>query len=247
MLWHKPGERLSSKEHFWIWLRGISGVLSLSSYYYGVLHIPLSLASLFSNSSPLYITALAVILGDERLSRFRKLSLIFGFCGVGLVGLGAGLLPITDVANFDIFMAILSGPLAAGAYFSIRMLRRIRIEQIMLSLGLAGSFASIFILFWCKAHFPTTAIGWSWLIASVFPALMAQFSLTMAFKIAPASQIAPLQYSAPVFSGILGFLFLDENIPQLCLLGMIVVLIFGLVLPYIEARLNQDKFQPKVP
>jgi hypothetical protein len=56
---------------------------------------------------------------------------------------------------------MLSGPLSATAYFSIRMLKNVRNEQIMLSLGLAGSILSIIMLLIMGSHFPTTAIGWT--------------------------------------------------------------------------------------
>jgi drug/metabolite transporter (DMT)-like permease len=66
--------------------------------------------------------------------------------------------------------------------------------------------------------------------------MAAQTFLTMAFRLAPATQVAPLQYSAPLFSGVLAYCFLQETIPPVSLLGMAVVIIFGLALPYWEAK-----------
>lgn len=234
-----PAEKLQPQENFWIWARGIAGVMSLSAYYYGVLHIPLGMASLFSNSSPLYVTVLALMLGHEVLTRTRGVALLFGFAGVALVGFGARSGLGHDIAMRDVLIAMLSAPLSAAAYFSIRMLRRIRNEQIMLSLGLAGTLLSALMLLIMGAHFPSTGWGWAWLIASILPAIAAQQCLTMAFRLAPATQVAPLQYAAPLFSGALAYVILQETIPPVSLFGMGLVIVFGLALPYWEARRQQ--------
>jgi drug/metabolite transporter (DMT)-like permease len=231
-----PAEKLEPRENLWIWARGTAGVMSLTAYYYGVLHIPLGMASLFSNSSPLYVTVLAVLLGHEAVTRTRGIALLVGFAGVALVGLGIRSGSGHDIEFRDVMIAMLSGPLSAAAYFSIRMLKRVRNEQIMLSLGLAGTLLSALMLLILGSHFPQTRLGWTWLIASIVPAIAAQQCLTMAFRLAPATQVAPLQYSAPLFSGVLAYLFLQETIPPVSLLGMSVVIVFGLALPYWEAR-----------
>jgi drug/metabolite transporter (DMT)-like permease len=231
-----PARRLEPRENFWMWARGTAGVLSLTAYYYGVLHIPLGMASLFSNSSPLYVTVLAVLLGHELITRARGMALLLGFAGVALVGLGINIGNSHDIDFHDVLIAMLSGPLSAAAYFSIRMLKRVRNEQIMLSLGLAGSILSVLMLLIMGTRFPQSTIGWAWLIASILPAIAAQQCLTMAFRLAPATQVAPLQYSAPLFSGALAYIFLQETIPPLSLFGMAIVIIFGLALPYWEAK-----------
>lgn len=236
LLRRNPGEKLAPKENFWLWARGCAGVLSLTAYYYGILHIPLGMASLFSNSSPLYVTVLAVVLGHEYITRVRGVALLFGFAGVALVGLGIHSSRGHGIDMQDVLIAMLSGPLSAAAYFSIRMLKRVRNEQIMLSLGLAGTILGVVMLAIRGGHFPTTGPGWFWLIASIFPAIAAQLCLTMAFRLAPATQVAPLQYSAPLFSGVLAYIFLEETIPPLSLVGMAIVIVFGLLLPYLDAR-----------
>lgn len=236
-----PAEKLAPQENLWIWARGTAGVMSLTAYYYGVLHIPLGMASLFSNSSPLYVTMLALFLGHEAVTRTRGVALLVGFAGVALVGLGIRSGSGHAIEVGDVLIAMLSGPLSAAAYFSIRMLKRVRNEQIMLSLGLAGTILSAVMLLIQGEHFPITRMGWIWLIASILPAMAAQLCLTMAFRLAPATQVAPLQYSAPLFSGVLAYFFLQETIPPVSLLGMAVVIIFGLALPYWEAgRLHRQ-------
>ncbi|MES2746118.1 MAG: DMT family transporter [Bdellovibrionota bacterium] len=229
-----PGAKPTPKENFWLWARGIVGVLSLTTYYYGVLHIPLGMAALFSNSSPIYVTFLAIIITREVVTKVRLLSVAFGFLGVGLVAWGA-IQQTGTYALFDVIIAGVSGPLAALAYFSIRQLKRIKSEQIMLSLGLGGVILSVLAMGILGTNLPQTFSGQLTLIASVIPAVLAQASLTRAFRLAPASQISPLQYTGPVFASMYASLFLDESLPQTALIGVLVVLAFGLFVPYLEA------------
>lgn len=228
-----PGEQPTPKENFWLWARGIVGVASLTTYYYGVLHIPLGMASLFSNSSPLYVTVLAVLVTGEVVTRLRVVTLVFGFLGVALVALGA-FKSGGSVFLFDIAVAAASGPLAALAYFSIRQLKRIKSEQIMLSLGLGGSIVSGAVLLFKGWQLPSSPGGHAVLVLSVLPAIIAQSCLTRAFRSAPASQVSPLQYMGPVFSSLYGAFFLKESLPMLALFGVLTVIIFGLCIPYAE-------------
>ncbi len=230
-LWIKRPRKLDSREQLWLWARGIAGVMSLSAYYYGVLHIPLGMASLFSNSSPLYVTVLATSLAGERLAKGGLLALIGGFVGVGLVGLG-GFHGLSEVEPRSLLIAGLSGPLSALAYFSIRQLKDIHPAQIMLSLGLGGTILASIMILLQGEHFPRSTEAVLWLGLSAIPAIAAQECLTRAFRKAPAAQVAPLQYTGPLFSTLLAALFLQEGMPMLALLGIATVLIFGCFLPY---------------
>lgn len=234
LIYKFPGEKPSPRENAWLWARGLFGVASLSAYYYGVLNIPLGMAALFSNSSPIYVTLLAMFITREVVTRTRMLSVVFGFIGVALVAWGA-VLHSGKLAIFDISIAAISGPLAALAYFSIRQLKRIKPEQIMLSLGLSGIIVSLIAMLFNGANFPSTWEGQLTLLASVTPAVLAQACLTRAFRNAPASQITPLQYTGPVFASMYATLFLGESLPLTALLGVTLVLIFGLFVPYLEA------------
>lgn len=240
-----PGEKPTPKENLWLWARGIVGVLSLSTYYYGVLHIPLGMAALFSNSSPIYVAFLAIFITKEVVTRTRLVSIGFGFLGVGLVAYGA-LSGAGEHAPFDVAIAALSGPLAALAYFSIRQLKRIKSEQIMLSLGLGGVILSAIAIAFMGWHLPKTWQGQAALVSSVLPAVFAQACLTRAFRLAPASQISPLQYTGPVFATFYASTFLHETLPPTAAIGVIIVLTFGLVVPYLEA-LWKKPVPPKSP
>lgn len=234
-LWRRPGKALETREKFWLGARGVAGVLSLTAYYYAVLHIPLGMASLFSNSSPLYVTVLALLFGGELLTRMRWVSLFGGFLGVALVVWG-GSLNQNSIDPFALLIAASSGPLAATAYFSIRQLKNIRNEQIMIALGLAGTVLAAPVLLFKGSAFPKSMIAHAWLVASVIPAIFAQECLTRAFRAAPASQVTPLQYTGPLFSTFFALIFLGERIPLASGFGIAVVVLFGLAIPYWEAK-----------
>ena len=230
---------MSTRDRNWLWARGLVGVASLSAYYHAVLHIPLGLASLFSNSSPFYVALLAVIVSGEIMSGMAVFALFMGFCGVGMVAWGA-FAHAGDYAAFDLAVAASSGLFSALAYFSIRQLKSVRNEQIMLSLGVFGGIVSTAMIAWNGAKIPAEWQAHGLLLASVLPAVLAQEFLTRAFRFAPASQVSPLQYMGPVFSVLLGFLVLQERLPPLTLAGIAVVITFGLVFPYVQAMRQQS-------
>ncbi len=226
---------LERREEFWLWARGIAGVLSLSAYYYGVLHIPLGMASLFSNSSPLYVTLLALLFSGETLNRWGIYALIGGFIGVSLVVLG-GFHGLSHVPGTALLIAGLSGPLSATAYFSIRQLKQVSTAQVMLSLGLGGSILSLLVIAFKGPQFPQSPSALSWLFLSALPAIAAQECLTRSFRNGPAAQVAPLQYTGPLFSTLLASLFLEESLPLLAIVGIICVLVCGCAIPLWQAK-----------
>lgn len=57
------------------------------------------------------------------------------------------------------------------------------------------------------------------LLAAGIAATCGQFGITYAYKFAPASEISIFDYSAVIFTGILGYLFLQQQADALSLLG----------------------------
>lgn len=231
----------------WIWLatRGLIGAASMACFFYGTLHIPIALASLFSNASVFFVGLLGHFFLSEKLTRTRVAFAIAGFAGVALV-LGTGFMPTGHILPnqqnvnqraYNFLIAFLSGFFSSIAYFSVRKMKRVPGNTIILSLSLSGvllAFCSA--LFIEPLHIPSDPDVLALLCLSGIPAAIAQYLMTWSFQSAEASFVALGQYTGPVFAAALGAVAFGETLTHLQWFGVGVTICFGIMMPIVDER-----------
>jgi drug/metabolite transporter (DMT)-like permease len=247
---------LSPADLKWLLTRGVIGALSMACFFYGTLHIPLALASLFSNSSVFLIGILGHIFLSERLTRSRIVCALGGLAAVALI-LGTGhqssnasspLFPweATSVAEngstTDFLISFGSGILAAVAYFSVRKMKNIPSNTIILSLSLSGlGLALLSALLYAPLRIPQDPAVLALLCLSGIPAVIAQYLMTWSFQAAEAGYVALGQYSGPLFAALLGFVAFDETLNTVQWIGAGLAICFGILMPLMDARHRQSE------
>lgn len=242
----KSHPRLTTGEWRWLITRGVIGAISMACFFYGTLHIPIAIASLFANSSVFLIGILGHIFLAERLTPKRVFFAVAGFAGIVLV-LSTGFLPTSSatvgssrgfsdfVSNSkasDFFIAFLSGILSAVAYFSVRKMKNVPGNTIILSLSLAGVLLALLVgIFISPLRIPSDPTVLALLCLSGIPAIFAQYLMTWAFQAAEAGFVSLGQFTGPVFAALLGFVAFGESLSALQWLGAGVTICFGVMMP----------------
>lgn len=181
--------------------RGVIGVGVMTCFIYGVARMPLTTAYAIVFVAPLMITALAVPLLGEKVGPRRWLAILVGLVGV-IVVLRPG---VAGVATLPGLVLVASALCYALAAITVRKLAQRDSTEAMVFwfLVLLGVFAGAVAAFdWRPVrheHLPVIAvIG----IAGA----IAQIALTHAFRLAEASQLAPLEYVGLVWVVLLDLL-----------------------------------------
>ena len=234
---------LPAGSYRWLLIRGFIGAVSMACLFYGSIHVPLAIVSLFSNSNVFFIGILAHVFLNERMTWTRALCTLFGFLGVALV-LGDGLyrtsLNLNSVSNsrssFDFFVAFLSGFFAAVAYFSVRKMKALSGSLIILSLALAGLVLAGVGIAFEGFHWPQSQGALLLLAASSVPAILGQFLMTWSFQNAEAGLVSTGQYAGPVFAALFGVFLFAERLSGLEVAGAALALFFGVMLPLLGTR-----------
>ena len=172
-------------------LRGVLSVGMLWLFVYAVQTLSLADAYSIYLSAPLLITALSVPLLGEHVDWRRWAAIAVGLAGVLVIlrPTAASLITLGGLAAFA------SAALYAMNAITIRVLTRTDTSAAMvfwtmfLIAGIAG-FASIPV--WTPLH--TDEIGW--VIALGITGAAGQYFITQAFRFAPASVVAPFEYTA---------------------------------------------------
>ncbi|MEN9827182.1 MAG: hypothetical protein RI953_2927 [Pseudomonadota bacterium] len=249
----KNHPKLQPAEWQWLVTRGVIGAISMACFFYGTLHIPIAIASLFANSSVFLIGILGHVFLAERLTAKRVFFAVAGFAGVVLV-LSTGFLPNhqslaadagpagSAVNPIDFLIAFLSGVLSAVAYFSVRKMKSVPGNTIILSLSLSGVLLALFAgIFISPLRIPSDPTVLALLCLSGIPAIFAQYLMTWAFQTAEAGFVSLGQFTGPVFAALLGFVAFGESLSALQWLGAAVTICFGVMMPLFSEQNVQQK------
>ena len=187
---------LLTKRPFAHFLRASFGVLSLFASFAALARLSVAEAVLIAQLSPMLTAIAAVILLSERLTRWRVLGLVLGFSGVVMLvwpELGGSNLERARLVG--IALGLVSAALSALSLVMVRALS---------STESPGAIAMYFVLASMAAALVTIPWGWVmpqsttlWLLvgAGLFGGC-AHIAMTLSFRYAEASRLAPFEYLA---------------------------------------------------
>lgn len=203
------GRQALRTDHLGIHLfRGGLNILTAFCFYLSLTLLPQAEATAIAFSAPLFVTVISVAFLKERVPLGSWLALFVGFAGVMLV--------VRPSPGHMQWAALL--PLATALGYAIMMVsaRRITAQESMLT--------TMFYIALGQAVCAAPLTGWVWepvqsehMLGFIGIALFSTLGLgliTQAFRIAPASIVAPFDYSGLIWAALFGWLVWDE-IPTL--------------------------------
>lgn len=212
-------------------LRGVMAIGMMAAFVYALRDLPLTTAYTLFFISPLLITALSAPLLGERVGLHRWLAIVVGFCGVmiALRPAGVGLISLSSLA---VLAAATAYALSA---ITVRVLARTDSTQAMMFWLITFlGFGSLALA--APNWVPLRSEHWALVVGAGLMGTIGQYAITRAFSIGEASAIAPLEYTALVWS--LGFdFFSGSGLPDRSLwLGAGIIICSGLYLMQHERR-----------
>ena len=186
-------------------VRSVSGIVSLSLLYFSLTRIPIADATAIAYSAPIFITVMSIFLLGEKIGLRRWAAVVFGFIGVLLIAR-------PQAESWDIGVLAALGSAFTGALVAI-WLRKLSSSEKSVAIGVYyNSLGSLVCLAWVLAS------GWIsprgvdfWLFAAFgIGCGLQQWLLTVSFRYAEASLLAPLEYLAMIFAAVVGYLFWGE-------------------------------------
>jgi drug/metabolite transporter (DMT)-like permease len=132
--------------------------------------------------------------------------------------------PGGDVSVFPALMGLDGGFGAGTAYVFVRRLgiKGERTPVIVLCFSLFSCFVTApFLIF--DFH-PMSGWQWLYLILAGLGASLGQFSITTAYKFAPAKEISVFDYTQVIFAALLGMIFLNETPLPLSIAGYVIII-----------------------
>jgi drug/metabolite transporter (DMT)-like permease len=231
-------------------LRGLFGVASIYGFFLSYKLLPLSQAVALGLSVPLFITLLAIPLLREQVGLRRWLACIVGFLGVLIMtrhDVGAD--------GLDLWRPATLLPIGAAITYALAMISVRRLSATESS----GTIVFYFTLFATCAALASAPLAhwwpelaWAWPSPDHWPLVVligllggcAQILLTLGYRHAPASIIAPFEYMALIYGFLFGFAFFDEVPDAALILGGVIVVGSGLYILRRETLAARAKRAP---
>ncbi len=223
--------------------RGLISVGGMFCNFSALARLPIVDATAISFISPLITVALSAIFLKERVRIYRWSAVIVGFIGI-LVMLG----PHFDLSSYSGAAGTVAGlAFAVGGAFcnsgSVIQTRRLTETET------TSSIVFYFSLICALAGLATWPLGWlvpTWpeLLALVTVGLcggLAHLLLTESYRLAPASLVAPFDYTSMVWAFLLGYVFFNELPTVFVFIGAAIIAGAGLLVIWRERRLGLQR------
>lgn len=183
-------------------------VLTAGSFFYSISQLPLAEALTLSFLAPVFVALLGALILKERLDRR-----IFEALGFGLAGMLVMVWPRLQGGVTGAELGVAAALFSAVSYaFNLILLRRIALKEhpaVIVVFQNCGPALLLAIPAWF-AFMPLSGNDLlSYLLAGLL-GVSGHMMLTSAFARAPASRLAPIEYTALVWASLLGFFFFGE-------------------------------------
>jgi S-adenosylmethionine uptake transporter len=219
--------------------RAVMATADVSLFYAAVAYLPLADVITFYMAAPIYVAALSHFLLGEKIGWRRWLAV-----GVGFVGVLIALRPSTAMLSLPSLYAVTGSVGFALTIISSRYLRSTSDTALVTSQTLVVMVVGIFL-----SVSDWREVGLDIWVAMLFLGIVgtcAHLLLTRALKLAPASLLAPLQYTLLLWAILFGFVFFGD-IPDAQLLAGAAIIVFAGLFIFHRKNIKGEDAQQAIP
>lgn len=215
-----------------LWLRGLFGTLALILSFASIQRIGPGESAFLASGSGVFVALLGPLVLKQKNSSLVWLAIVGAMAGMALL-----FEPRLDGDDFSgRAMALGSGLLAALAYLMVAKAGRSNTPETvvfyfcLVAVILHGAYFAYYGLQW-----PSGLDVWILLIVGGLCASGAQLYMTQAYQMAPAALASAVSYLSPVLSLGFGMLWFSRVPDAKGLYGCGLILLFGVMLPFLSA------------
>jgi drug/metabolite transporter (DMT)-like permease len=208
-----------------LWVRGSLDAAASLAYLTAVFHLPLANATAINLSSPLFITAFAIVFLKELVALQRGLLILLGFTGVLLV-----VQPSSEGFNVYAWLAVLATLLHAMRDTLTRGIG-LHVPALLITLSTAVSVAvAAGGITLTQTWTPVDSLSLGLLFGASLFLSMAYYLLIVAMRSGEMSLVAPFRYSGLLFALLIGYVVWGDVPNLLGWAGIFLLAISGLLI-----------------
>lgn len=206
-------------------LRGAISAGLATSFFWGLIRLPLAEAIALSFIAPLIALYLAAVMLDEKIGRNAVIASLLGFAGVLIIGAGRlGREALSEDAMWGIAAVLLSAVLYAfNLIFQRKQAQLASPQEVALfQMGFAGLFL-LLAAPWLAISPSLPELGE--IAAGAMLAAVSLMLLSWAYGRAEAQALLPIEYTAFVWAALFGWLIFAEPVTVETLAGVVLIVL----------------------
>ncbi|MFW5679630.1 MAG: DMT family transporter [Pseudomonadota bacterium] len=244
LIWHGGGfHTLKTTRPIGHALRSAAGLISMFCGFAALSLAPLPDVVAIGFAATVFTPALAFLILKEQVGIYRWTAVGIGFCGVLLMLQPAGLqlfdggLDRAPTEAMGLGLALTGAVFVALATIAVRSLAtKEQPAAIIFYFTMTCTVASALTLPFASV-WPDARQAWMLLSIGLLGGV-AQILMTRAYVLAPASLVAPFDYTAMVYAAIIGYVVFGDRMEPIMIGGALLVIGSGLFIFYREQRLG---------
>jgi drug/metabolite transporter (DMT)-like permease len=179
-------------------------------------------------TTPVLISLLAIPFLGEKIHASRGISILMGFIGVIVVlRPSPENLEIGHLFGFAAALCNSSASIISRKIGNVENAAILILSPLLLSIFLSGG-----TLYFVYTPMPLGDLSLMFLLG-VF-ALLGQLFILTGYRCAPAAVVAPMQYSQILWAILFGWLFFDESVDQVAVIGLVITVFSGVMIVWRE-------------
>ncbi|UXN03386.1 DMT family transporter [Bartonella sp. HY761] len=217
----KPQDIIKPPRPYLLALRGLCSVGDAVFFYSALIYLPLTDVMTFYMAVPIYVAVFSHFFLGERIAWRRWLAICIGFVGVVIA-----MRPSTNMISLPSAFALFS---SFCFTFVLILGRSLRSTSDTISVAWQNSIALVIGLFMIVGHWQTPDFSQSIsLLLLGIVACIAHLLISRSLKMAPASVLAPLQYTMLLWGIIFDIVIFKHYPDAMILLGAGIIVLAGL-------------------
>ena len=235
VIWYEGISALRTQRPLAHVMRGMMMFCALSLFFRGLRDVPLAEGIAVAFSAPLFVTAMSGPILGEKVGLQRWAAVLAGFVGMLVM-----LRPGSAAFRVDSLFIIASAFSFASVMLFTRRLSRTETNASMYTISTitAGLCTVPFLtVTWVT---PQGSHLWLFMVLGLIGGT-ASFLMIIAYRNAPAAVNAPFDYTALIWSTIVGWLVWRESPDAMVWIGAVIVVAAGLFITYRETRKERGK------
>ena len=210
----------------WLIIRGVSGTIALTIFFYTIHYLPLAIASTIQYLAPIFTVILAMIILKEKVKNLQWFFIGLSFSGVALIALDklmdANSGP-DQISFFWLGLGLIAAVFSGLAYTAIIKLKS---TDAPITIVLYFPMIALPIMVLLCFHSFTMPQGIEWLILLLIGIFtqFAQILMTRALHLGTASTITPFQYLGAIYAFLIGYFVFDETLSLIVNVGICLVI-----------------------
>lgn len=208
-----------------LFLRCFFGTTGVICNFYAIDRLGIADANMLNKLSPFFAILLSIVILKEIPNKFDIITTIIAFIGALFI-----IRPTGAVSSFfPAIMGLIGGFGAGAAYVFVRKISNngVKTPVIVASFSLFSCLVTLpFLIF---DYTPMSLKQLGFLVLAGVAASLGQFSITTAYKYAPAKEISVFDYTQVIFAALLGFAFFGEIPVTLSFVGYAIIITVAVI------------------